>query len=272
MSNLEMLFFQFGNMLFSATLALYVIAVVLHFSGLGFKNELMKKLGHIVFIVAAALHFIYFCWRWYVVGYLPMANQFEFGMSFALGIAVCYLIMRSKMPWMVSVGMPAVLIMMAYASTRNMDVRDLMPVLRSPWFAVHIATAVVAYAAFALAACAGIKYLWMLKKGEKEDNPLMVQIDHVSYRLVGLGMLFFTVVILSGSLWAVDAWSAFWSWDPKELWSLITWVVYAIYLHQRLRKGWRGKRTAILAIFAIGVVLFTYIGVNTFLPGLHSYA
>ena len=260
------------NMLFSATLAMYIIAMTLHFTGVGFKSELMQRFGFIVFIVATVAHTVYFFWRWQVVGYIPMANQFEFGMSFALGISICYIVMRFKWQWITSVGMPATVALMMYASTRSMEVRELMPVLRSPWFSVHIATAVVAYAAFALAACAGLKYLYLMKKGESEDGSLLVEIDHVSYRLIALGMLFFTIVILSGSLWAVDAWSAFWSWDPKELWSLITWIVYAIYLHQRLRRDWRGKRCAILAIFAIGVVLFTYIGVNTFLPGLHSYA
>ena len=260
------------NMLFSATLAVYIIAVVLHFSGLAFKSGLLRRIGLIAFIAATAAHAVYFFWRWNAVGYLPMANQFEFGMSFALGISLCYIVLRFKWQWIASVGMPASLIIMAYAATRNMEVRELMPVLRSPWFGVHIVTAVVAYAAFALAACAGVRYLILLKKSGNEDENMLVQIDHASYRLVALGMLFFTVVILSGALWAVDAWSSFWSWDPKELWSLITWIVYAIYLHQRLRKAWRGKRMAILSIIAIGVVLFTYIGVNTFLPGLHSYA
>ena len=81
-----------------------------------------------------------------------------------------------------------------------------------------------------------------------------------------------TIVILSGCVWAEQAWSTFWSWDPKETWALITWIIYAIFLHQRLRKSWRGKRMAWFAIIAFICVLFTFAGVNTLLPGLHAYA
>jgi cytochrome c-type biogenesis protein CcsB len=146
-----------------------------------------------------------------------------------------------------------------------------MPALRSPWFGVHIGAASISYASFVLAGCAGLKYLLSLKKGETEDSPHLKQIDFFSYRLIALGILMLTIVILSGMVWAEQAWSSFWSWDPKELWSLITWIVYSIYLHQRLRKKWQGKRMAIFAIIAVGVILFTFIGVNTLLPGLHSY-
>ena len=267
--------------LFGFVLAGYIISTALHFSGVALKQDKITKAGFIAFVGTTVAHLVYFMWRWWakfhmlnvnILNAIPMRGAFEYGMSFALGISVTYILLRPKMPWIASVGMPASLLLMAYASTRNMDIQDLIPALRSPWFFVHASTGVVAYAAFALAACAGIKYLHLLKKGEKEDSKVMIQIDHISYRLIGFGQLFFTIVILSGSLWAVDAWSAFWSWDPKELWSLITWIVYAIYLHQRLRNDWQGRRCAILSIFGVGLVLFTWIGVNTLLPGLHSYA
>jgi cytochrome c-type biogenesis protein CcsB len=167
--------------------------------------------------------------------------------------------------------MPATIALLAFAATRNMAMQDLVDALRSPWFFVHAGTGAIAYGAYAVAAACGVKYLHMLKKGEKDKSKVMIQIDQISYRAIAFGTLFFTVTIISGSLWAVDAWSAFWSWDPKELWSLITWMFYIILLHQRLRKGWRGKRSSILAIVGIGLVIFTWVGVNNLLPGLHSY-
>ena len=267
--------------LFGFVLAGYIISVVLHFTGMALKLEKMSKIAFTAFVATTTAHFVYFVWRWWVrfdtlhvdvLNAIPMRGAFEYAMSFALGISITYILLRPKMPWISSVGMPASMLLMIYASTRNMNINELIPALRSPWFFVHASTGVVAYAAFALAAAAGIKYLHLLRKGEKEDSKTMIQIDHMSYRLIGFGQLFFTIVILSGSIWAVDAWSAFWSWDPKELWSLITWIVYAIYLHQRLRNDWRGRRCAILSIFGIGLVLFTWIGVNNLLPGLHSYA
>ena len=100
----------------------------------------------------------------------------------------------------------------------------------------------------------------------------MQMTDYLGYRLICLGMLLLTVVIFSGAIWAEQAWGKWWSWDPKETWALITWLFYAVYLHQRLRMKWQGKRTAWLAIIALLLVLFTFAGVNMLFKGLHSYA
>jgi cytochrome c-type biogenesis protein CcsB len=112
----------------------------------------------------------------------------------------------------------------------------------------------------------------MMKKGHTESEIAMKQTDYMTYRLISLGFLLLTVVILSGAIWAEQAWSRWWSWDPKETWALISWIIYAIYLHQRLRLNWQGKRMAILAVVALVSVIFTFAGVNILLPGLHSYA
>jgi cytochrome c-type biogenesis protein CcsB len=90
------------------------------------------------------------------------------------------------------------------------------------------------------------------------------------YSSAALGFIFLTLGIVTGAVWAHYAWGSYWSWDPKETWSLITWLVYAVMLHTRLVRGWRGRRMAIMAIVGFGCVLFTYLGVN-FLPSLHSY-
>ena len=94
----------------------------------------------------------------------------------------------------------------------------------------------------------------------------------ISYRSVSLGLLFLTFTIISGAIWAERAWGSYWSWDPKETWSLVTWIIYAVYLHLRLRRGWQGRAAAVFAVVGLVCVLFTYLGVNTFLPGVHSYA
>lgn len=268
------------HVLFSITLVIYIIAVITYFTGTGFKNEKLTKAAFIVFILATIAHIGYFIWRWWVKYYtldlailnaVPIRGAFEYSMAFALGISIVVILSKSKMPWIVSVGMPATALIMSFAATRNMDIHDLFPALRSPWFFVHAGTGVVAYAAFGIACACGIKYLHLLKKNEDEDSKLMIQIDRMSYRAIIFGMLFFTVTIISGSMWAADAWARFWFWDPKELWSLITWIFYIIYLHQRIQRNWRGKRCAILSIVGVGLVLFTWLGVNNLLYGLHSY-
>jgi cytochrome c-type biogenesis protein CcsB len=96
-------------------------------------------------------------------------------------------------------------------------------------------------------------------------------LDELSYQMVIVGFLMLTIGILTGAVWAHTAWGTYWSWDPKETWSLITWLVYAALLHSRTVRGWKGKRLAIFSIIGFGCVLFTYFGVN-YLPGLHSYA
>ena len=97
-------------------------------------------------------------------------------------------------------------------------------------------------------------------------------LDLISYRAIALGFLFLTLCIITGAIWAKRAWGSYWSWDPKETWSLVTWLIYSIYLHLRLNKMWRGKKIAIVAVVGFLCVIFTYIGVNTLLSGLHSYA
>jgi len=98
------------------------------------------------------------------------------------------------------------------------------------------------------------------------------KLDLISYRAVSLGFLFLSFVIVSGAIWAERAWGSYWSWDPKETWSLITWIIYAIYLHLRISRGWKNRNAAIFAVIGFICVIFTYIGVNTLIPGIHSYA
>jgi len=163
-------------------------------------------------------------------------------------------------------------LVLSYAAFQPMEIKELMPALRSTWFALHIGSATFSYASFAIAGCMGARYLLMLRKGHDEQEMRMKQTDYMSYRLISLGFLLLTVVILSGAIWAEQAWSRWWSWDPKETWALITWILYAIYLHQRMRMKWQGKRMAWFAVIAVFCVLFTFAGVNKLLPGLHSYA
>ena len=261
------------TILFFVSLGMYFAATALSFSGMAAKSKDLRRFAWIVFLIGFALHLAYFIARTVIAGRLPFSNQFEFAMSLALGIALTFIILRIKFQadWISGVAYPTIFLLLVYAAFLPQDIRELMPALRSPWFGLHVGAAVISYAAFMLAGCAGIKYLLDLKKGEPEESTHLRGIDYLSYRLIALGMLMLTVVILSGAIWAEEAWSSFWTWDPKELWSLITWIVYAIYLHQRLRKKWQGRRMAVFSIFAVFVVLFTFIGVNTLLPGLHSY-
>ncbi len=262
------------RILFFLTIAVYTLATVLQFTGTAFKREPLLKLAWYVFLAAFALHTGFTVARGVIAHRLPLSNQFEFANAFAWGVALFLIVLRSRMKgsdWLSVAAMPATLLVLTYAALQPMEIRDLMPALRSAWFGVHIGSAVLSYAAFVLAGCISLRYLLMHRKGRSEDEAKLMQMDYLSYRLVAFGFLFLTVVILSGAIWAEQAWSAFWTWDPKEVWALITWIIYAVYLHLRLRGKKQGVKMAWFLVIAVPVVFFTFAGVNTLMSGLHSY-
>ena len=260
--------------LFFIAFAAYAVSVILEFTGTAFRKEKLLRAAWIAFIAAFALHTVFIVARGVAAKRLPLSNQFEFANGFAWGVALFTIAVCSRMKteWLKVAAIPVTLLIMTYAALQPMEIRDLMPALRSAWFALHIGSAAFSYAAFAIAGGLGVGYLIRSKRGCAEDDARMRQIDSQGYRMVCLGFLLLTVVIFSGAIWAEQAWSSWWSWDPKETWALITWIFYAIYLHQRLRMKWRGKRMAWMAIIAVLLVIFTFAGVNLLLPGLHSYA
>lgn len=163
-------------------------------------------------------------------------------------------------------------LLLAYASLGDVNsrIQPLMPALKSNWLLVHVVTAFLGYAAFALAFGAAILYLLQDRQPRASLPPLPV-LDRLIYRTTVLGFLLLTLGIFTGAIWAETAWGRYWSWDPKETWSLITWLIYAALLHARLLKGWHGRRIAWLAVLGFMAVLFTYLGVSFLLTGLHSY-
>ena len=259
------------DFLFFTGLALYFAAMVLTLVGMVFKKEKISSLGWYVFLAGAAQETAYLVYRGIVAGRLPLSNQFEFAASFSWGIAVILIFLhyRFHLEWIESAGMMMNFLIISYAALQPREVTDLMPALRSAWFGFHIGSAAFSYASFMLAGAAGIRYLIAVKKDPEDER--LEQMDYFIYRLIALGLLLLTVTILTGAIWAEEAWSSFWTWDPKEVWALITWILYAIYLHLRLGRKKTGTAMAWYAVIAVPVVLFTFIGVNTLLPGLHSY-
>lgn len=144
----------------------------------------------------------------------------------------------------------------------------LVPALQSYWIKIHTSVILVSYSAFTLATVCAIIYV--ILNARKADPKLLRQFDELIYRVILLGFPLLAVGIITGAMWANHAWGTYWSWDPKETWSLITWLIYAAYLHLRMGKGWQGQKAVTFALVGFASVIFTYYGVN-FLPGLHSY-
>jgi cytochrome c-type biogenesis protein CcsB len=217
------------------------------------------------------------------MGHAPLSNFYESLIFFAWTIVLLYLLMERRLKNR-SIGvfvLPVAFLIMAYASIApgiNNRIEPLIPALQSNWLTSHVLTCFMGYAAFTVAFALGMMFFVKTSAGGDLSKasvfirllPSEYQMDELMYSSAALGFIFLTLGIVTGSVWAHYAWGSYWSWDPKETWSLITWLTYAVMLHARLVRGWRGKRMAIMAIVGFGCVLFTYLGVNL-LPSLHSY-
>ena len=269
---------QIENTLFTIVMLAYFAAMILYFVFIAVKKDAVARVAVGLQIAGFTLHTAALVCRGIGAGRLPLTNQYEFATSFAWGLCLVSLIfvIRFKFPVLGAFAAPVIFLIIGYAAMQSKDVKELMPALRSNWLGFHVSTAIIAYGAFGVSFVLSIIFLLrdrMKASGFLDQHiPDKEKLDMISYRSVSLGLLFLTFTIITGAIWAERAWGSYWSWDPKETWSLVTWIIYAIYLHLRLRKGWRGRSAAIFAVVGFICVLFTYLGVNTWLPGVHSYA
>ncbi len=179
--------------------------------------------------------------------------------------------LRFRTDVIVLLGLPLVFLVMAYTFLEDHNIKPLIPALQSNWLVAHVITCFLGYAGFAVSFVAAVLLLLSKTGGQLGKSlPRRETLDEIVYRSILMGYPLLTLGIITGAAWADYAWGSYWSWDPKETWSLVTWLVYSAFLHARLARGWSGDRTAILSVAGFAAVLFTYFGVN-YLPGLHSY-
>jgi cytochrome c-type biogenesis protein CcsB len=210
---------------------------------------------------------------WMGVGHAPLSNLYEslvfFGWTMVLALLLARWRFRTEV--VILLGLPAVFLVMAYTFLQDNSIKPLIPALQSNWLVAHVVTCFLGYAGFAVSFLAAILLMLVNASGPASDwLPKADTLDQIVYRSVLVGFPMLTIGIITGSAWADYAWGSYWSWDPKETWSLITWLVYSGFLHARLSGGWAGTKMALLSVVGFAAVLFTYFGVN-YLPGLHSY-
>jgi ABC-type transport system involved in cytochrome c biogenesis permease subunit len=206
-------------------------------------------------------------------GHGPFANMYEFSMAFSFGILATSMWFERKYHQRILalIAFPVALGMMLYAATIPATIEPLVPALQNNLLlTVHVAVAIVAYGSFAIAFAAALLYL-VQPEGGRWGLPKPQVLDEIAYRAVVVGFPFLTLTIILGAIWADTAWGTYWSWDPKETASLVTWLIYGAFLHARVMRGWRGNRAAWLLVLGFAATLFTYFG-NLFFGGLHSYA
>ena len=212
------------------------------------------------------------------IGHAPLSNFYESIVFFSWSIIFVYLIMGSRYKNNL-IGVLAnffAFILLAYASLSedvNCQIQPLIPALQSNWLISHVISCFLAYACFAISF--GTSILYLIKRRFK-GNPVDILpeskfLDEVTYKMISIGFVLLTLGIITGAAWADHAWGRYWGWDPKETWSLITWLIYASFLHAHLVRGWKGTRMSLISIFGFVAVIFTYLGVNYILAGLHSY-
>ena len=267
-------------LLFNSTLVIYAAATILYLSYLIKPKETPGRIGQWLICFGFLLHCGFTLNRYFVAGHTPITNMHESLSFFSLAVVGLFILFerRYKVFILGSFVVPLALLILAISASFSSVVPPLNPALKSKWLAVHTVMAFLGYAAFAISFGASIMYLiqsHFLKKRRLgpmfQKLPPLDMLDEISYRCLTFGFPLLTFAIISGAIWAETAWGTYWSWDPKETWSLITWLIYAALLHGRLTTGWRGRKAAMLSIFGFAIVLFTFLGVNLLLGGLHSY-
>jgi cytochrome c-type biogenesis protein CcsB len=276
-----------NSMVLSYITFVYFASFLLYLLMMVMGKAVLGRLATFVTAVGLAGHTFAIILRWmesyrFGIGHAPLSNLYESLIFFAWAVILLYLLMewRTKNRSIGAFATPLAFLIMAYASFAGITTRiqPLIPALKSNWLIAHVITCFIGYAAFGIAFGLSIMYLMKRLNDSGKINAFLKFVpesnilEELSYQMVVIGFILLTLGIITGAVWAHSAWGRYWGWDPKETWSLITWLIYAALLHSRMVRGWRGKRLAILSIIGFSCVVFTYLGVNFVLSGLHSYA
>ncbi|MEZ7129453.1 c-type cytochrome biogenesis protein CcsB [Nonomuraea sp. AD125B] len=211
--------------------------------------------------------------RGLAVGRWPWGNMYEFVVALCFAAVTAFLLtqLRHNVRFLGAfVMVTATLGLGAAVKIFYTAAGPVVPALNSYWIAIHVTAAIIASGLFALAGVAGVLYL--VRGDGMSRLPSREDLERVAHRAIVFAFPLWTFAVIAGALWADRAWGRYWGWDPKEVWSFITWVAYAAYLHARVTAGWRGKAATIVQLVAFGCLLFNLIGVNIFVGGMHSYA
>lgn len=246
------------------------------------RTDKFGRIGIALTMVAFISHVAAVVLRGLAADRAPWGNMYEFISTATVFVVAVYLVLALKfsMRWLgLLVTMLATIGLGLAVTVFYVDVAPLVPALHSTWFLFHISAAAIAGAAFNVGGFASILYLIKSRaerkgtvKGYLAKMPSAEKIDVIAYRANAFAFPLWTLVIAAGAIWAQYSWGRYWGWDPKETWSLVTWAIYAAYLHARSTAGWKGRNAAIIAIIGMISFWWNFVGVNLVVQGLHSYA
>jgi cytochrome c-type biogenesis protein CcsB len=272
---------QFNEMKIFLNIALffYFLSTIGYLTYLVFQKEYLHKTGFCLLIAGFVFHLTAILFHFITSGYIPAYTLHETLSITGLAVAGVYLLFQIiyNLKILGVYAAPLVTLIMTVASFVPSEPSNTGQVYKSLWLALHIITVFTGYAAFAMAFGTGLLYL-IQEHGIKSKRqgffykrlPSLELIDGSMYLTIITGFTLLTIGIITGSVYAKSVWNSFWRWDPKEVWTAVTWISYAIMLHQRKAYGWRGRKAAIMSIIGFAVLLFTFLGVNFLLQGHHG--
>ncbi|HAR46053.1 MAG: c-type cytochrome biogenesis protein CcsB [Nitrospirae bacterium GWC2_57_13] len=265
---------------FQAAMVVYLLAAAGYIAYIIAPEKKNRAVFSLVATVAGfLLHTAYFILRWSESSRIPITGFFEAINFLGMGIVLVFLIMeaRYRIAALGSFMLPLVVLLMVPALAVSGKIVDLNPVLKSGWLGIHTSLAVLGDSAFAFACIISVMYLIQERQLKKKHLgaifhrlPSLEIMDTIGYKAISFGWPLFTLGMVTGSIWAEIAWGTYWSWDPKETWSLITWVIYLAILHLRTL-GWRGKKMAYLTIAGFLFVLVSFFVVSRIQLGKHVF-
>jgi cytochrome c-type biogenesis protein CcsB len=265
---------------FYISVSLYFVATLAYTSFLFSHREGVVKVATKILLSGFLFHTITIFFRYFIAGRTPAINLFESLSFYSWVIVIIFLIfeVRYRLPVLGSFVVPLALVLLITASFQSKDIIPLSPSMETVWVPIHISLAFLGNAFFALATGAGIMYLIQehYLKSHKVGGlyfllPSLDVLDKLNHKCLLFGLPMLTLAIVTGSIGASFVWGPYWALDPRFLWSLITWLLYAILLHGRIVIGWRGKRAAVFAIGSFTVLLISFFSIKLLSWGSHTF-
>lgn len=271
MSQVEWITYIAASAFYAISAAIYVFSVV-------FKKEQWLRYATFCAVVGLVPHSIALIARWIESGHGPYYSMYEVFSSYAwvsVALFLLSVLRTNKTRFVGLVVMPVSFILMGLGFNVSMEIATVPPSLNSFWLAAHVGFAKLGFGSILIATGMGVLYLLKERKPVHyreffERFPTTGIMDDLSYQFAAVGFIFLTIMIAAGAIWADQSWGRYWGWDPIETWSLISWLVYGVYLHLRMNAGWRGKRAAWLMVANMVILIFSLFGTGIVYAGLHS--
>lgn len=257
------------GVLFWAMMVIYALAVGAQLFGQIFKKPRWSRGATWAMLAGLVAHTVLVAWRWIETGHVPTIGNFENALAGAWFIVamIAWVARGGRYPLLAAGALPLALVILGGGALSDTSPRPMVAALQSFWLYIHIFFAWLAYGAYSVACGAGIVYLSRSKKGKEVSEESLARLDELMFRSTVFGFITDAIMIAAGSIWAKNLWGAYWSWDPVETWSLLSWLIYGAALHLRVTMGWRGRKLAWLLVFAIIGVLISFWGVNVVMEG-----